>query len=183
MKYREKITYLKLVALVLTICLISVIVVVSCFPSLLSRIVESPAPNESESVNVLGSKVDEIIGQYESTFRNCLGPNCFDEKVIYKGDKHVHRIGFLALPNSGADTIYNFVSQFMGKRKLDSGIDLILESNVPAYGYGKNHGWSRIVRVRRRLIPHALSLLTRIGISSSEDITELFRLQVSSITH
>jgi hypothetical protein len=39
-----------------------------------------------------------------------------------------------------------------------------LDTHVPAYGYGKNHGWSRIIRITRHLLPHSLSLLKGIYI-------------------
>jgi hypothetical protein len=46
-----------------------------------------------------------------------------------------------------------------------------LTSNVPAYGYGKNHGWTRIVRIVRKVLPHALSLIANVDNASVRDIT------------
>ena len=38
--------------------------------------------------------------------------------------------------------------------------EVVIDSHVPAYGYGKNHGWSRIIRIVRPLSEHALSLVS-----------------------
>lgn len=59
---------------------------------------------------------------------------------------------------------------------------MVIDSHVPAYGYGKNHGWSRIIRIVRPLSEHAISLLSsfnRDGPANSVISKELLDAQVS----
>ncbi len=60
--------------------------------------------------------------------------------------------------------------------------DVVIDSHVPAYGYGKNHGWSRIIRIVRPLSEHAISLLSNFsqdGTANSIISKELLDAQVS----
>ena len=52
---------------------------------------------------------------------------------------------------------------FKSKSKSKSNIEILTDTHVPAYGYGKNHGWSRIIRIYRRLLPHSISLLKAVA--------------------
>ena len=47
-----------------------------------------------------------------------------------------------------------------------------------AYGYGKNHGWTRIVRVVHSIIPHAFALLSQ---SSGNYSSKLLSLQIKQL--
>jgi hypothetical protein len=108
--------------------------------------------------NQLSHELILAESNYESTFRNCLGTNCFDEVVDVKSDnKKLTRVGILAPSLSGADTILKMI-RLVGLADSDK-IEVVLDTHVPAYGYGKNHGWSRIIRVVRRLVPHAQALV------------------------
>ena len=44
------------------------------------------------------------------------------------------------------DSLLELIKAAGEKANLEKGRTLELNSHVPAYGYGKNHGWSRIVR-------------------------------------
>jgi hypothetical protein len=91
---------------------------------------------------------------FDPTIRSCLGSKCFDMPA-----KGVDRIGLLAPPNSGAEVLLRTIKRV--KPNLDSEkAEILYESAVPAYGYGKNHGWSRIVRFVRSPILQALQLLS-----------------------
>lgn len=50
-----------------------------------------------------------------------------------------------------------------------SSLTLTFDTHVPPYGYGKNHGWSRIIRISRKILPHALSLISDINLGSNSD--------------
>eukprot|EP01036_Dinobryon_divergens_P027168 gene27168-35893_t len=47
--------------------------------------------------------------------------------------------------------------------------EVVIDSHVPAYGYGKNHGWSRIIRIVRPLSEHALSLVSTLNQNNKLD--------------
>lgn len=119
--------------------------------------------------NVILNKVEESAANFESTIRSCLGPNCFDEKVQLPDGSAVDRVGLLAPLNSGGHEIFTLLQNLKEKPKSKSqSIILIYETHVPAYGYGKNHGWSRIIRLTRKVVPHALSL--SVGLNLKDDV-------------
>lgn len=149
---------------------------------LLSQNVSQILPQEDNKVPKEGSmvrsvlstvildKVEESASNFESTIRSCLGPNCFDEKVQLPDGSTIDRVGLLAPMNSGGHEIFTLLESLREKPKSKSNsspIILIYETHVPAYGYGKNHGWSRIIRLSRKIVPHALSLT--IGLNLKED--------------
>lgn len=106
---------------------------------------------ESNPVDSIATKrLSNANKKFELTMRNCLGTFCFDEAV-----NEIDRIGVLSPYFSGGDII----TKFLKKHSSDlSKIDLIYDSNVPAYGYGKNHGWTRIIRIVRPIIPFSKDL-------------------------
>jgi len=118
----------------------------------------------------------ELELQFESTLKSCLSSYCFDEPVSFDGKKET-RIGLLAPPFSGADTLIAMLSRAARKDLIATGT-IENSTHVPAYGYGKNHGWTRIVRLVRRVIPHALSTLNNAGVTPS---SALFDLQVRQL--
>ena len=109
---------------------------------------------------------------FESTIRSCLGVNCFDMKA---GD--TDRVGLLALPMTGAENIVNAITS-LGIPLSTNKYSFVSSTNVPAYGYGKNHGWSRIIRLVRRPAPHALHILLPTGKLSSTIGALLYEAQV-----
>ena len=60
------------------------------------------------------------------------------------------------LLGSGAEVILKYLKMFGPSEEK---IEVIYDTHVPAYGYGKNHGWTRIIRIAHELVPHALSLV------------------------
>lgn len=112
-----------------------------------------------------------VEANYESTFRSCLGANCFAEPVISRSAKKQVRIGLLAPDLSGAEAVLKML-RHVGLHDNDD-VEVVLDTHVPAYGYGKNHGWSRIIRLVRRLGPHSSSLLQSSGnptLSENEEV-------------
>lgn len=127
----------------------------------------------------------ELELQFESTLKSCLSSYCFDEPVVVSGKK-LTRIGFLAPPNSGSDTLIAMLNRAAHKDLVATGA-IENSTHVPAYGYGKNHGWTRIIRLVRRVIPHALSTLggeTSAAAATTTTVAvspELFDLQVRQL--
>ena len=107
---------------------------------------------------------------FDSTVRSCLGIKCFDERTLDPNGISIDRVGLLAPLNSGGEDIFNFLVNLMGESKKSNknDIELIYDTHVPAYGYGKNHGWSRIIRLTRRICPHAFSLVAGLNLDGSD---------------
>jgi hypothetical protein len=121
------------------------------------------------------NSIDLINDQFESTIRNCLGAKCFDMAV-----NGVDRVGFLAPPVSGVEQLLHTILKG-GIQLSTPNLHFISTTNVPAYGYGKNHGWSRIIRIVRDPIPHAFNTLHNSHLISAPTLSSLIDLQVSLI--
>jgi hypothetical protein len=96
---------------------------------------------------------------FETTMRSCLGAFCFDDAVRMTDGKDVVRVGILLPDASEGEAIRNLL--VVAGLPLNDKIELIHASNVPPYGYGKNHGWSRIIRIARSVVPQTLQLLSQ----------------------
>ena len=118
--------------------------------------------SESEAAsNPTLTSLEASSSIFESTLRSCLGANCFDKDAHDSNGIVIDRVGLLAPMNSGGEEIVLFMSKFVEqpRKSKKTPVELIYETHVPAYGYGKNHGWSRIIRLTRKVCPHALSLV------------------------
>lgn len=103
-------------------------------------------------------------------YRSCLGVRCFNQPVTQNGQDLI-RVGFLYFPNSGAELLFELLNPFFINGK-NAQIEVVPDTHVPAYGYGKNHGWSSIVRVARRPIHHAYSLVQNAHLETSPESME-----------
>ena len=103
------------------------------------------------------SVFNKLNRQFLTTIRSCLSSGCYNVKP----DKSInHRIGLLGLPNSGASIVDNLIRDIQSKGgNKDTGPDVVYSTHVPAYGYGKNHGWSRIIRITRMPVDNTYSIL------------------------
>lgn len=123
--------------------------------------------------------VDEDYHRYfESTIKSCLSSYCYSDNVVYEDKSTINRIGILSPTNIGETTILQMILDTpVGN---DKHYEFIVDSHVPAYGYGKNHGWSKIIRVVRSILPHAYSLLLR-KYAVEHISTDLFDRQVRQL--
>lgn len=97
---------------------------------------------------------------FEDTLRNCLGPHCFDQKPE---GYSFQTVGLLAPPSSGAEEILETITK-SGGAVVTTAVHLEYSTHVPAYGYGKNHGWSRIIRLVRSVISWLVVVLIRLAL-------------------
>jgi hypothetical protein len=102
----------------------------------------------------ISNKISVLESLFESTIRNCLGKKCYD---ITPPSVSYDRVGILGTPGSGIESLEQVLSSLISVG--DNNPHLIFASNVPAYGYGKNHGWSRIIRIVRSPIQQSQDLL------------------------
>lgn len=85
---------------------------------------------------------------FEATIKSCLGGYCKTE-IFEEEGKKINRIGIL-LP----DNTITWDGLIASIQKLDpneASIKIIQSTHVPPYGYGRNHGWTKIVRIVDRL--------------------------------
>ena len=122
------------------------------------------------------SKLTAVENNYESTMRSCLGKMCFDQPVE---STELVRVGLLAPPLSGVNVIMDML--VAAGVKNSSKLEVVPDAHVPPYGYGKNHGWSRLVRVVRRLVPHAFALVADKYEPHNDRFKELFRRQIQQL--
>jgi hypothetical protein len=127
------------------------------FTQILSTPVERRHPlfKTDASTSKNGADEDSINNMefvFECTLRSCLSSKCFNEPV----GGTINRIGVLSLPGTGVDTFQDFITQKLSRA---ADLEILFDTHVPAYGYGKNHGWTRIVRFTRSIISHAYYLV------------------------
>ena len=121
-------------------------------------------------------KVEQAENAFETTMKSCLGTFCFDDLVKTTAGKEVARVGILVPDASEGEIIFKML--VAAGLPVGDKIELLFGSNVPPYGYGKNHGWSRIIRIAKDVIPQALRLLTRSNNSSLVAVEQLIDPQV-----
>lgn len=117
----------------------------------------------------------ESVLQFESTIKSCLGRYCMDE--VFGDGSEVKRYGLLA-PVLTPEIQY--IKQLLNRLKAKE-YEIELTRHVPPYGYGRNHGWSRIVRfidAVPRSAFHQLQLATN---SSSIANKNAFVAQVTNV--
>lgn len=203
MKYRDKKNFI-IVLLLLTVCgllgaviimaqkmttenenaeslMIPPVVVDSRNLGAKNKLMSRKERNETYSIGGNDGIPSELLlseANFESTFRSCLGKNCFDEPVV-RESKTITRIGLLAPPMSGAESILAMIRKVGLNDNKD--VEVVLNTHVPAYGYGKNHGWSRIIRLARRLVPHTHALVTSKGLEDPSKISASIDLQTRQL--
>lgn len=103
--------------------------------------------------------------QFDLTLRNCLGSACFDEPV-----NGIDRIGVLAPPHGGNQAISQLLQLL--SESIKHKVNIIPDTHAPAYGYGKNHGWTRIIRFSRRLIDHSHAIYSQASNENLKFLTQ-----------
>jgi hypothetical protein len=101
---------------------------------------------------------------FEQTLRSCLGSACYT--ATPKGSKAEARIALLAPPSEAADAFFAwYVALAKRGGATARKVEWIQTAHAPPYGYGKNHGYTRIVRL-------ALPLLSSVAASSQGNAAE-----------
>ena len=76
-----------------------------------------------------------------------------------KSNKKQQRKGSGSASISGDMSTGTFSSGNEPQLILGDGIVLVLSTHVPPYGYGRNHGWSKIVRLYTDVVDHTMAML------------------------
>ena len=95
---------------------------------------------------------------FEQTLRSCLGSACYT--ATPKGSRADSRIALLAPPSQAADAFFAWYVALAKRGGVTARkVEWVQTSHAPPYGYGKNHGYTRIVRL-------ALPLLSSVAAST-----------------
>lgn len=106
----------------------------NAFPTPIAKLGKAKSPRET----------------FEATIKSCLGSYCKTEMFEEEGKK-INRIGILLPDNSLSWE--GLISSIKSLDPNEASIKIIQSSHVPPYGYGRNHGWTKIVRIVDR-VPH-----------------------------
>lgn len=89
----------------------------------------------------------------------------------------ITRIGLLAPDNKWEEfmTLLQSLHQISDNKDR---IEWVASTHVPPYGYGRNHGLSRIIRFVERIPYHAYELIADHTLSSSYSAAEMYEVQV-----
>ncbi len=126
------------------------------------------------------SRLRKAKENFERTIRSCLGSYCMDERFPdpnnLEGDK-IQRIGILSPDNRFDWQKFADSVQLLDVKRNSAKPRVIASTHVPAYGYGRNHGWSKIVRIVDDIDIQAYLLLKHNKVN--DNFIDLFGVQVS----
>jgi hypothetical protein len=104
---------------------------------------------------------------YESTLKSCLGSYCMTEQFDFPDTKastnrkqkivKLERFGFLTPDPVQLSFLTNLLNDWTKTQKPEDTAtsQLIVQSHVPPYGYGRNHGLTKIIRFVDNIILEA----------------------------
>lgn len=128
------------------------------------------------------SRLRKAKENFERTIRSCLGSYCMDERFPdpnnLEGDK-IQRIGILSPDNRFDWQKFADSVQLLDVKRNGAKPRVIASTHVPAYGYGRNHGWSKIVRIVDDIDIQAYLLLKHNKVN--DHFMDLFGVQVSYV--
>eukprot|EP01039_Chlorochromonas_danica_P000576 gene576-620_t len=119
-----------------------------------------------------------------STYKSCLGKYCLD--VDYKDamGSPITRIGLLS-PEDGWTPLKDILLLLQSLSDSKTRIEVVSSSHVPPYGYGRNHGWSRIIRLADRIPLQASRMIEQENSSPlvvDERVLKQYATQVRQLT-
>ncbi|RYG69309.1 hypothetical protein EON64_03040 [archaeon] len=109
------------------------------------------------------------------TYKTCLGKYCMDGDFKDSAGKALTRVGIL----SPDDQWIDLADLLRGLRHIADSKDsaeFVPSTHVPPYGYGRNHGYSRIIRIADDIPAQASALIQPIATESSK--RQLYEVQV-----
>lgn len=119
--------------------------------------------------------VSSAYKKFEMTIKSCLGSHCMNEQFDSKENgQKIIRIGVLMPHKNDYSGMLDAILSLEGKLNKDH--TLTFSTHVPPYGYGRNHGWSKIIRVVDNLFDDSYRLL--VPFNSSEHFEDYYDLQV-----
>ena len=98
---------------------------------------------------------------FSRTLKSCISSKCLHR--TYQ-ETNVNRIAILAPPGAIADRLFDILNYALdttfdpnsSPKKRDM-FELVRTTHVPPYGYGGNHGWTKIIRLVISPLPSAIA--------------------------
>ncbi len=117
-----------------------------------------------------------IVNALEATYKSCLDSNCLQATVKQADGQELQRIGLLIPdPYFYHQLLVNKLQEFPNK---DIPKNFAFSSHVPPYGYGKNHGWTKIIRLVENIPYQAYRLLKNYRSSNEKEWDIMYGTQV-----
>lgn len=125
-----------------------------------SSLPEQPTPIAVIAPPVADGNILPNEAFLSSTYKSCLGKYCLD--VDYKDAMGgpITRIGLLS-PEDSWTTLKDILLLLHSLSDSKTRIEVVSSSHVPPYGYGRNHGWSRIIRLADHIPLQASRMIER----------------------
>lgn len=135
-------------------------------------------PTMSQGLDDTFSKVSRSLADFEATLKSCLGRYCMDEVYAFEKRPKVERYAMLA------PSLPDYLTKMFEHAKLAIREDneIYLSTNVPVYGYGRSHGWTRIIRFVDNIVVRAyldVSRATNGTNNESPQFVRNYKAQVS----
>jgi len=88
-----------------------------------------------------------------------LGKHHDQVDLKYSMLKQKPRIGIMITPNFISHTIANFIKETLVQtsEEIHFNLEILITSSVPVYGYGKSHGYTKLIRIN--VMPLSLSVV------------------------
>lgn len=156
---------------------------------------------EEDPIQILEGNIKSCLGDHCSSFQRddgvvrigLLSPPRSGADVIWSILQHVKDAGGFKKSNkkqrkgSGDVSLGTETTTSKGHEPqlvLGDGIMLVLSSHVPPYGYGRNHGWSKIVRLYTDVADHTMAILpsTTVPALVSEEGIHSYNLSACHLT-
>jgi hypothetical protein len=141
-----------------------------------STLVENATTNDYEkNRRMLLNSPSPIYKRFESTVKSCLGSHCMNELFANNLGEKITRIGVLSPHTKDWSGLLQCISKIESKLRKDNTMEI--STHVPPYGYGRNHGWSKIIRIIDNILDDSYRLLVPYN-NNSEVFEQLFEIQV-----
>lgn len=121
----------------------------------------------------LANSVSPIYKRFESTVKSCLGSHCMNELFTNDIGEKITRIGILLPHTKDWTGLLYCISKVESKLRKDHTITI--STHVPPYGYGRNHGWTKIIRIIDNVLDDSYRLL--LPFNNSEIFEQLYEIQ------
>ncbi len=147
--------------------------------AILRKSLDAKAVDRGSSAATLVNSFPEqsaIVNALEATYKSCLDSNCLQATIKQADGQELQRIGLLvADPYFNHKPLVNKLQEFPNK---DIPKNFAFSSHVPPYGYGKNHGWTKIIRLVENIPYQAYRLLKNYRSSNEKEWDIMYGTQV-----
>lgn len=123
-------------------------------------------------VRQVGTEPMEHEYMFRDTIKSCLPKSNKHCKLFIPENTTTQRVAVIAPPGDMANAFQHLLELAVDQAQLKTKVDIALipTTHIPPYGYGKTHGWTRIIRI----VPQPLLLGTTNALLAAMDVGEPF---------